>query len=385
MKNIYHIIQVTGFALFLILIVPYIARGAQSENPVSCDEGVISEPIQLNYGDHTINCGTSPATELDTFTIVGSQNDLVRISIRGLSYYFDPVVEVREPVTGSVIDIISCSTTYYTCSASKDITLPESGEYRLIVYDSGNNETGNYTLQIEKISPVYDPPSLSYNSTQSDSNSPNTDLDFLTFMGEAGTDIRITVLSTSYYYDPKIEIWDPNGVLITTALCSTTYYTCSFTKDISLTTSGVYLIVISDSGYDEDGNYQISLNCLWGNCPTVLPPGVSCDIQMNQSSYVDGDIVTAQVFRLANTGHAARKVEIKTWVETPDGSSLPMVNKGADRSIILPPGYDQDHGPKDISAVTPDHVRGFYKYNCRILDPITGRELTLDKNRFEVK
>ena len=62
-----------------------------------------------------------------------------------------------------------------------------------------------------------------------------------------------------------------------------------------------------------------------------------------------------------------------------------MINAGADGSIVLPPGFDHDFGPLALLPVTPGLPGGSWELNCRLLDPVTGEELALDVNPFEIE
>ncbi len=97
-----------------------------------------------------------------------------------------------------------------------------------------------------------------------------------------------------------------------------------------------------------------------------------------------GEIVTAEVFRIGNPDLEPVAVEIKAWFEVPDNDPVSIINFGADGSIVLSPGFDLDLGPFPLLPVTAGLPRGDYQLNCRFLSPITGKELALDVNPFEV-
>ena len=62
-----------------------------------------------------------------------------------------------------------------------------------------------------------------------------------------------------------------------------------------LDADGAHSIIVSDSGIARTGNYDLSLFCLSfpGSCPDTVHP-VVCDIQLDQSTYFDGDTVIAR-------------------------------------------------------------------------------------------
>ena len=114
---------------------------------------------------------------------------------------------------------------------------------------------------------------------------------------------------------------------------------------------------------------------------SILP---ECDIQLNQLTYVDGDMVTADVFRIANPTAASLALEWKVWLAVPGLSPIGIVNLGADGSFVLPAGTDVDLGPLPLLPVSAALPRGNYELSCRMLDPVTGELLTEDLNPFEI-
>ena len=119
-----------------------------------------------------------------------------------------------------------------------------------------------------------------------------------------------------------------------------------------------------------------------GQVDVVSAP--TCDIQLNQVTYVDGDTVIADVLRTANLTAAAQAVELKVWLAVPGIPPIGTVNMGADGSFVLAAGQDVDLGPSPVGLVTPDLPRGSYEFNCRLLDPVTGSLLSEDINNFNI-
>ncbi len=117
--------------------------------------------------------------------------------------------------------------------------------------------------------------------------------------------------------------------------------------------------------------------------PPAIPSPV-CDIQMSQAIYTTGDTGTAQVFRLANPGPDPLPVELKIWLGVPGIPPISVINAGADGSVILPAGFDQDFGPLDIFLAAGAPL-GSYEFSCRFLDPVTGELLAEDLNPFEIQ
>lgn len=113
--------------------------------------------------------------------------------------------------------------------------------------------------------------------------------------------------------------------------------------------------------------------------------GPTCDIDLNQSTFVDGETVTLDVFRLANLTNAPVALELKSWLGLPAGSAISVINQGADGSLVTPAGWDIDLGPISLFTVTSSLPRGSYEFSCRMLDPVTGELLAEDLNSFSIQ
>lgn len=114
-------------------------------------------------------------------------------------------------------------------------------------------------------------------------------------------------------------------------------------------------------------------------------PTPLCDIQLNQATYVDGEAVTATVFRSANLSAAPIAMEVKIWLGLPGVPPISVSNLGADGSFVLPPGTDVDLGPIPLFPVTAALPHGNYEFSCRLLDPVTGELLTEARNFFDIQ
>ena len=115
------------------------------------------------------------------------------------------------------------------------------------------------------------------------------------------------------------------------------------------------------------------------------PQGLLCDIQLNKTTFVNGDQVIAQVLRLTNTTGAQVPVELKIWFEVPQvpgPAPITFANIGADVSVKLPPWFNTNAGPLTLFTFTAAFPHGTYGFNCRILQPVTGGLLAEDLNPF---
>jgi hypothetical protein len=117
----------------------------------------------------------------------------------------------------------------------------------------------------------------------------------------------------------------------------------------------------------------------------IITAGPLCDIELNQTSFVDGQTAIAQVFRIANTSAPSVAVEFKFWIEVPGLGPVSFLRGGADGSVVLPPGFDVNLGPFPLFMLTPAFPRGDWSFGCRMLSPVTGAHVHEEINPFTVE
>jgi hypothetical protein len=147
---------------------------------------------------------------------------------------------------------------------------------------------------------------------------------------------------------------------------------------------GVWTIKVSEMNNDGAVPYSLQIECLSSDTCAV-PSDVVCDVQLNQTTYVDSDMVIANVLRFANNRPGPVATEIKLWLGVPGLAPVSLVNTGSNGSVMLPSGFDHNFGPLPLFPVAPALPRGTYELSCRILDPTTGRILSEDLNPFVIQ
>jgi len=113
--------------------------------------------------------------------------------------------------------------------------------------------------------------------------------------------------------------------------------------------------------------------------------GAVCDIQLNKTTFQDGEQVVAQVFKFTNFGASPVAVELKLWFEVPGFAPVSVARAGADGSLVFPVGFNRNSGPLGLFTVAPTLPRGTYAFSCRMVDPVTGGLLSQDLNSFEIQ
>ena len=262
---------VTAHAVLALVLTTAAASAQQPETGVACDV----EPVQIAYGQHTNGCSLSPSTDTDLFEFEGVAGEEIWILIDAISSNLDPSLRLLDPL-GSFVDIGAGTTSPLTCANGctlvATVTLPLTGIYTMILTDVGNDETGNYRLQLERIPPIAAaPPALLNNVPMQDLIDFSTDVDFFAFAANAGDLLDLKIDAISSNLDPELRILDPSGAMlpigggsVTTLWCANG---CTLTYSWTVASTGTHTVVLNDVGRDEGGTYSIGLQCLFGTCP----------------------------------------------------------------------------------------------------------------------
>ena len=88
----------------------------------------------------------------------------------------------------------------------------------------------------------------------------DSDVDLFVFDGAAGTSIRVNMAGLPANLDSRIPIRDPAGQSLANKACSTpsNSSTCSVSVDLDLSSTGRYVIAVSDFGLDDSGDYSLT-------------------------------------------------------------------------------------------------------------------------------
>ena len=290
---------------FFTLLPPTSSFGRQLEQAVLCDANGEPQPERalIAYGQHTEGCQIIGPADRDNFTFAGTASDVVRINVRSTTPRLDLRLELRDP-TGVVLIDTSCFGEVLgngiQCSISQGLALAATGTFSITISDQNGDETGGYILQLERIPPTFEPPQVPYDSQAAvrDVVDQPTDLDFFVFDGVAGTTIQLTLSSRTPRLDPRLEVRGPTGAVLIDTSCSGENVfgdgiLCSVVaSNVVLPATGRYLVIVSDSGIDETGTYDLTLNCIFGACPTTRvnsPPRLAA---IGAKSIAKGQLLT---------------------------------------------------------------------------------------------
>jgi hypothetical protein len=119
--------------------------------------------------------------------------------------------------------------------------------------------------------------------------------------------------------------------------------------------------------------------------PFTITPGPTCNVQLNQTTFTNGDQIILQTMKFSNPTSAGFYVEYKYWVDIPGGQTFSEFRGGSDGLSFLVPGYEQDLGPVTLATVDSSLSRGDYSFGCRFMDPIKGNVLMQSVQKFTIQ
>lgn len=243
---------------------------ARPQAPVPC--GAVQQP--MCYGEYAA-CSISPSTNVDVYQFIGVAGETLLISMAGQTPNLGPQIELYDPLGVLAMPIASCSPCFNcTCTFSRQVMLAQSGMYTLVVTDAGANNAGSYTFEIQRIVPLGLLPILTYGQTTTASINYATDHDWLTIEAAVGTQLRITSVGLTPNLSPLIDVFDSGGQLIATTTCNPCFNcTCSPPPiTINPTIDETYYVMLSDGGNNNTGDFNVTLSCIFGQCPPPNPP-----------------------------------------------------------------------------------------------------------------
>jgi len=213
-----------------------------------------------------INCGQTlsgsitAADQINFYTFTAAANDVVTIRTRKVSGSFTTVFDLYSP-SGTQILSGAASTNWTQ-------TLTAAGTYKILMRDSGNANTGDYLLYLEKTNSPCNAAPITCGQVLTGSIGTSTDpppWKAYTFTGTAGDAVSIRSLKTSAgSFISYMELYGPNGGYIGG------YY--NYPLDRTLTATGTHTILMRDYYNANAGDFLL----VWQRMNNPCVPELSC-------------------------------------------------------------------------------------------------------------
>ena len=283
---LFHLMRFVCLCLFVVAV-PEALHAAPDGRP--CKAEPTDETIQ--YGD-LVTCASTPSGDSDAFRFAGSANDKIIIQLTRTSGTFDPCIQLFGPNGLPVGN--ACNNTFFPNSQRLDISLQQTGVHTIIVSDAGNDNSGTYTLALERLFPPSFGTPVRYGEGLNGANDPLGDVDLFLLSGKVGSRISIQVSRTGGTLVPCLQLYGPNGVLVPNATaCSITFFPSSQRIEVTLAHDGTHTLVVSDADRSGQGTYSVSLQCLSAGCTDDVPTSLVAAVLPSSRSVQVGTPATA--------------------------------------------------------------------------------------------
>ena len=174
------------------------------------------------------------------------------------------------------------------------------------------------------------------------------DTDAFEFTGNAGDEVRLNLRTLTANLDPNMSLRDPTGVEVGTSACVgqnqfSQPITCGFALTHTLTATGTYLVILGESGLNEVGDFEITLECQNISCGVInLPPAVA---NPGPQSSTEGNTILLTIIAA-------------------DGDTLTYGATGLPEGLII----DPDSG--EISGTLSFETAGLYDVTVSVTDDV---------------
>ncbi len=345
------------------------STAVQAQEPIACDMTILEEIMPAGNAD------------LFQFSVVPDETVAIHVVETPAGQAFNPQWRLLDK-NGAPAAV--CGTFRFALWDCPN--LPSAGSpYRIEIRDFGDDDVGTYAVNFQRLSSfaACDEVPLFCNAPLNGTAEQIADSDLFRFTVPDVERIEVNVLETppGQSLNPQWRLLTASGV--SAASCGTFRFGLWDCPDLP-SAGNPYRIEVRDFTALNTGTYRVSVVQLTTICGGVTGPAPVCEIQLSQSQYQNGDTVTADVFRIANTGIENARVEMSFWLEVPTIPPVQILKVGADGSLVLPPGLDVDVGPLPLFPIGPAFPRGTYGFHCRVVDPITLKKLAEDLNLFQV-
>ncbi|MCD4808256.1 MAG: hypothetical protein K8R13_11980, partial [Methanococcoides sp.] len=302
--------------------------------------------------------------DIDAFTFTGMAGDKIFIGFArklGTKYALDIQLQLYDENANQIAREVAGP----GHGNEITITLPDDGQYYILVNDLDHHTTGDYYLTVQRLNNPGGVTATNYGVTKNGLIYVNGDIDTYTFTGEAGDKVwirfaRSSDISTAF--DAQLRLYDVNGNKIAEGIEDLTRNELSCT----LSDNGQYTILINQQDYDRTGKYWFALQSL--NNPggsTTVNYGNTTSGSIVAKDEVDtydftGEAGDKVLFRIARTVDSSALFDVQFRLYDKNGNLILQgrADPGNEQTITLP-----DNGQYSIFINDEDYDRiGYYSF-----------------------
>jgi len=172
-----------------------------------------------------------------------------------------PLAEIFNP-SGAAVDVLGIND-----SAERVfLDLSETGTYTILLRENGDNETASYSLAMQDVLPFVPDLSLTYGAVLQGHITPAGDSDIALLRLGSDTVVELTLTDqTSFGAFPIAEVYDMSGQLLATFGSNDAASVWSPPSGLV----GDYIVLLRENGDNATVNFNLGLQCIFGDCPSV--------------------------------------------------------------------------------------------------------------------
>ena len=247
--------------------------------------GCAAGDTDINFGDN-VTCQIEIRGDSDRFRFRAEAGDLVHVRATRQGGGGRPCIAVF----ASNGDSLSSECTSFNAE-STDLTIVTTGDYLIRISERDNDETLDYAVSLERLFPITpNAVPLSFGANlPSKLDTPIGTIDYYRFRAEAGNLVHVRATRQGGGGRPCITVNGPNGDKLSSECTSFN----AESTDLTIVTTGDYLIRISERDNDETLDYAVSLERLFPITPNAVPLSFGA----NLPSKLDTPIGTIDYYR----------------------------------------------------------------------------------------
>jgi len=205
----------------------------------------------ISFGD-SVPCSITTPSEIDTYTFTANADDKVLIRMTRTAGIMAPEVPVYDP-RGAFL----CTTWADSLALIGSCAIPTTGGYTILVNDSGTDQTGDYTVYIQRLNNPGGTTPLAFGQPLPGALSTVGKQDTYTFTAHSGDKVLIRMTRMTGVMAPEVTVYDPRGAF----LCTTWGDSIALIGSCAISAAGTYTILANDRGTDQTGDYTMYLGC----------------------------------------------------------------------------------------------------------------------------
>ena len=267
---------------------------------------------------------------------------MVSVSLYGPLGYYSPYphmnADIYNPSGQIVATVVSGNN---NTGGALNVTLTNSGTYTILVHAASYNATGYYSLSIQSVTGGgCNSTPIACGQTVSTNTSYNSEMDAYSYAGTAGQVLSFGLYGPLNYYSPyqamNADIYSPSGQLVGTVVSGNN--NTGGALKVTLTSSGIYTILVHCNNYNATGYYSLSIQSVTGGGCNSTPIACGQTVNTNTSyrSEMDayGFVTSGGTVLFSFSGYSGARFDL----HDPMGNTILTVTPGTGPSTNLAAG-----------------------------------------------